>query len=358
MVCSHVRAAITVASGLMANPPPHGPSPFQALMGLLHGRIISHAVSVAAEIGVADHVEATPTPVARLAAATGANADALYRVLRALASVGVFTESEGRAFALTPLSSLLRSDAPGSLRSMARMLNRPPNHGAWGAFEHSVRTGESAFEKAHGTPTFEYFGQHLDEARIFDEAMGGFTTAAGRAVAKAYDFTDVKHLVDVGGSQGVLLSAVLDAFPQVKATLFDLPHVIDGARSRLAAGRHAGRIEVAQGSFLDAVPAGADAYIMKSILHDWPDDVCITILSKCREAMAPGGRVLVVEGLVTNAPQAMYVKLLDLQMLTMTSGGRERTEAEFAALFGRAGLRLVRVVPTESAMSVVEARAS
>jgi hypothetical protein len=326
-------------------------------MMLLHGRIFSHCVSVAAELGVADHVGATPTPVDRIAAATGANADALYRMMRALVTAGVFAESEGRAFAHTPASSLLRTDAPGSLRSMARMLNRPPSRGAWGAFEHAIRTGESAFEKAHGKPTFDYFGQHLDEGRIFDEAMGGFTTAVGRAVAKAYDFSDVKHLVDVGGSQGVLLEAVLDAFPQVRATLFDLPHVIDGARPRLAAGAHAGRIELAPGSFLDAVPAGADAYIMKSILHDWPDDVCVTILSKCREAMAPGGRVLVVEGVVTNAPQATYLKLLDLQMLVMTSGGRERTEAEYAALFTRAGLRLARMVPTESPMGVIEARA-
>jgi hypothetical protein len=335
-----------------------GQSPFHALMMLLHGKILSQAVTVAAELGVADHVEASPTPVERLAAKTGANADTLYRLLRTLSAVGVFAESEGRAFALTPLSSLLRTDAPGSLRSMARMLNGPASHKAWGAFEHAVRTGESGFETAHGTPTFEYFGQHLEEGRIFDEAMGGFTAAAGRAVAKAYDFADVKHLVDVGGSQGVLLGAVLDVFPQVQATLFDLPHVIEGARSRIASGRHVGRIELVAGSFLDAVPAGADAYVMKSVLHDWPDDVCVTILSKCREAMAPGGRVLVVEGLVTNAPQATYLKLLDLQMLVMTSGGRERTEAEFAGIFERAGLRLVRVVPTESPVSVVEARAT
>ncbi len=341
----------------MSQPTPQAPNPFQTLMMLLHGRILSYTVSVAAELGVADHVEQAPTPVEKIAAATGANPDALYRALRALASAGVFAEHDGRAFSLTPMSALLRSSAPGSLRSMARMLNRPPSLKAWAELEHSVRTGDSAFEKALGTPTFEWFPKHPEEARIFDEAMGGFTATVGRAVAKAYDFADVKHLVDVGGSQGVLLGSVLEAFPHVRATLFDLPHVVEGARPRLAATPNGARIELAPGSFLDAVPKGADAYVMKSILHDWTDDVCVTILSKCREAMAPGGRVLVVEGLV-DTPQAAYLKLLDLQMLVMTSGGRERTEAEFGALFARAGLRLQRVVSTESPMSVLEARAS
>jgi len=326
-------------------------------MAMLHGKYLSQAASVAAELGVPDHMGSTPTPVTELAAKTGANADALYRLMRTLSGVGVFVESEGRAFALTPVSSLLRTDAPGSLRSMARMLNRQPTQRAWSAFEHSVRTGEPAFDKVHGMSSWEFFGQHEDEARIFDQAMGGFTAAAGRAVAKAYDFSGVKRLVDVGGSQGVLLGAVLDAFPNVTATLFDLPHVIEGARQKLSGAPHAGRIELVAGSFLEAVPAGADTYMMKSILHDWPDDVCVTILSKCREAMAPGGRVLVVEGLITAAPQAMYLKLLDLLMMVMTSGGRERTESEFAGLFERAGLKLARVVPTESPMCVIEARA-
>jgi hypothetical protein len=345
----------------MAQPTPPAPPPFQSLMMMLHGKYISQAVSVAAELGVTDHmgpIGQAPTPVADLAARTGANADALYRLMRMLSGVGVFVESEGRAFSLTPVSSLLRTDAPGSLRSMARMLNRQPTQRAWAALEHSIRTNEPAFDKVHGMSSWEYFGQHAEEARIFDQAMGGFTTMAGRAVAKAYDFSGVKHLVDVGGSQGVLLGAILDAFPNVTATLFDLPHVIEGARAKVTSSPNASRIQMVGGSFLEAVPKGADTYIVKSILHDWPDDMCVTILTKCREAMAPGGRLLVVEGLISPAPQAMYLKLLDLLMMVMTSGGRERTESEFAGLFTRAGLKLARVVPTESPMCVIEAYAA
>jgi hypothetical protein len=325
-------------------------------MQLIQGKIVGKAVTLAAELGVADAMGESPTPVEQLAAATGTQVDGLYRLLRLLASVGVFSESEGHAFALTPVGRALRSDAPRSIRSLARWYNERSLETAWLELEHAVRTGESAFERAHGLPCFEYFEKHPSAAKIFDEAMGNFTASAGEAVAKAYDFSDVKHLVDVGGSQGVLLSAVLDHFPNVRTTLFDLPHVVERAMPALAAGRHAGRIETASGDFFAGVPAGADAYIMKSIVHDWDDDRCVSLLSNCRKVMAPGGRVLVVEGLVSNGPESVYLKILDMQMLVATPGGRERTEAEFAALFQKAGLKLTRVFRTESPLCVIESR--
>jgi hypothetical protein len=335
----------------------NGPPPQQIVMQMLQGKIVSKALTLVADLAVADHMTSAPTCVEKLATATGTHAESLYRVLRALAGLGVFAESEGRAFALTPISRLLRSDTPGSLRGMARWFNLDSHHTAWGELEHSVKTGRPAFDEAHGMPVFEYFGKHADDSRIFDEAMGSFTSSAAIAVAKAYDFSSVKHLVDVGGSQGVLLSGVLDQFPQVRGTLFDLPHVIEGARPVLAAGRHRDRIEAIAGSFLDGVPEGADAYIMKSIVHDWDDAHCVTLLSNCRKAMAPGARVLIVEGIVTDAPDAAFLKLLDLEMLVMTTGGRERTRAEFGALLQKAGLELTRVVATESPVSIIEAHA-
>ena len=327
-------------------------------MSLIQGRIISNAITLCAELGVADHMSAEPTPVATLAAKTGTTADGLYRLMRALSPFGVFVEAPDRAFALSPMSELLRSNVPGSVRPMARWQHESARYAAWGALEHAVKTGEPAFDKVHGMPVFEYFGKHPAVGKIFDEAMGGFTVATSHAVAKAYDFSEVQHVVDIGGSQGVLLSGILARYPKVRGTLFDLPHVIDGAKAVLARDPNAARIEAVAGNFLEGVPKGADAYIMKSIVHDWGDDHCIELLANCRAAMAPGGRVLIVEGVVIDAPESMFFKLLDLEMLVMTTGGRERTEAEFRALLKKAGLELARVVPTESPMSVLEARAA
>jgi predicted transcriptional regulator len=331
--------------------------PAQVLTQLLQGKVVSKALSVVAELGVADHVKSTPTSIDEIAAHTGTHADSLYRVLRLLAAVGVFAESHDRAFALTPVSELLRTDARGSLRPMARWQDEHNHYTAWGELEHAVRTGKPGFDKAHGVQVFEFMKSHFEVARIFDEAMGGFTVSVGAAVAKAYDFSGVKHVVDIGGSHGVLLAALLDRYPHLRATLYDLPHVIEAARKALATAPHAGRIEALAGDFLEGVPKGADAYIMKSIIHDWDDEHCVALLSRCREAMAPGGRVLVVEGLVTDAQEDTFLKVLDLEMLVMTTGGRERTHAELAALMRKARLDLVRVVRTESPMSVAEAHA-
>lgn len=319
-------------------------------MQMMMGKFVSKALSVVATLGVADHVKGA-THVDTLAAATGANSDALYRVLRALAAVGVFAETDGKHFALTPVGERLRSDDPHSMRGMARMLNDDWNWSAWGALDHSVKTGGSAFEHVHGMRAFEYMAKHPAESARFGEAMTSLTVGVTHAVAGAYDFSDVKHLVDVGGSHGILVSGIVGKFPNVRGTVFDLPHVIDEAKARLGKG-----IETVAGSFFEALPK-ADAYIMKSIIHDWDDASCVKILSQCRAAMEPGGRVLIVESVVTNTPESTFVKLLDLEMLAITHGGRERTEAEYAALYQAAGMKLARVVRTQSPFSVIEGRA-
>ncbi len=331
--------------------------PPQLAMQLMQGKVIGKAVTLIAELGVADAMGDTPRPITEIAAATGTHSDSLYRVLRALASVGVFVETEGRAFALTPVGKALQTAAPRSVRPMARWYNDRSNEAAWMDLEHTVRTGETAFAHANGAGVFEYFEKHPAVGKIFDEAMGSFTASAGEAVAKAYDFSGVKRLVDVGGSQGVLLSAILDRFPDIRATLFDLPEVIDRAAPIIAGGRHAARIEMVGGDFFAGVPAGADAYIMKSIIHDWDDERSVALLSNCRRAMAPGGRLLLVEGIVSDDPQSTFLKLVDLQMLVAT-GGRERTHEEFAALLAKAGLKMEAIFRTESPLGVIESRAA
>lgn len=334
---------------------PQTPPPEQLLMQALLGKFVSKALSVVADLGVADHMQDQPTPVDVLAQGSGADAGALYRVLRALAAVGFFVEGPGKSFALLPVSRLLRSDHPGSMRAMARWLNERSAWEAWGQLEYSVRTGRPCFDEVHGAQIFDYFARHPASAQIFNEAMSGFTAMTGDAVAEAYDFSGLKRLVDVGGNLGSLLASVLARFPGVQGTLFDLPEVVKNAPAALERCPHRDRIEIVAGSFFDELPRGADAYIMKAVIHDWSDGHCVQILRKCREAMAEGGRVLIVEQIVTDRPESTMVKLVDLEMLAMTHGGRERSEEEFASLLAEAGFRLVRIVATQSPVAVIEA---
>jgi hypothetical protein len=334
---------------------PDAPPPGLFLLQALMGKFVSKALSVAADLGVADHMQEQPTPVEELARQVGAEAGALYRLLRGLAAAGFFVEGPGRSFALTPVSRLLRSDLPESLRAMARWINEESSWRAWGQLEYSVRTGKPSFDEVHGAQAFDYFARHPRSGQIFNEAMSGFTAMTGHAVAEAYDFSGIRQLVDVGGNLGALLSSVIARFPTVQGTLFDLPEVVKTAPAALEHFPHKNRIELVAGSFFEGVPKGADAYIMKAIIHDWSDEDCVRILRNCREAMEEGGRVLIVEQIITDKPEAVASKLLDLEMLVMTHGGRERTEAEFTALLTAAGFRLSRIVPTRSPVAVIEA---
>jgi hypothetical protein len=322
-------------------------------MQMLMGKFISKSISLVATLGIADHIDG-PTSAEALAAKTHTSADALYRVLRALAAVGVFVEHPGKQFSLTPISQCLRTNDAHSMRAMAAMLNDDWNWTAWSALGHSVATGATAFEHAWGMKVFEYFSKHPDESRRFNEAMTSLTIGVTAAVVAAYDFSEVKHVVDVGGSHGILAAGIVDKFASVRATVFDLPHVIAETSKHLAGNA---RISTAVGSFFEPLPK-ADAYIMKSIIHDWDDASCTKILAQCRAAMEPGGRVLIVESLITDGPESTFVKLIDLEMLVVAPGGRERTRDEYAALFQSAGLTLSRVVATKGPFSVIEGRAA
>ena len=324
-----------------------------ALLRMMTGYWISKALNVAAELGVADLLRDGPRSSDELAGACGAHPAALYRLLRALAGVGVFTELDGRRFALTPLAELLRSDVPGSMRALARMYGSE-QYRAWDGLLESVRTGEPAFDRTFGASYFDYLGRNPDAGAVFNEAMTGWTTQVADAVVEAYDFTGVNTVVDVGGGHGLLLATILRAHPSMRGALFDLPHVVAGAGPLLEAAGVADRCVTVGGDFFASVPEGGDAYLLAQILHDWDDERCRPILENCRRAMRPDGRVLVVEQVLPPANEPSLGKWLDLHMLVLLTG-RERTEAEYGALLEAAELELTRVIPTSSGAGIVEA---
>ena len=335
-------------------PPPHAQQLIQ--MGMAHW--VSHIVHAAAELGLADHLAREgPMGAERLAGLTGTHAPSLYRLMRTLAGLGILTEEDAAAqrFALTPLGEALRAGAPGSARATVLTLASDWWMRGFGQLLYSVRTGRPGFEKHLGMPVFDWLARNPEEASRFSETMVGFHGAEPPAVAAAYDFSGAGTIVDVGGATGNLLSAVLARHPGPRGVLFDLPHVVGDAPALIGARGLADRVAIEAGSFFEGVPAGGDVYLLSHVIHDWGEDQCLTILGNCRRAMGPESRLLIIEMVLPEGDAPHPGKLLDLMML-VGPGGRERTEAEYAALLGEAGLRLARVVPTESAVSVVEAR--
>jgi hypothetical protein len=328
--------------------------PAQLVFQLATGYIASASLQVAVKLTIADRLGPGPRPVASLAADTGMNEDALYRVLRVLSSLGVFEETAPRTFGLTPAASLLRSDQPG-LHAMALWLTDPFHFLTYAETMHSVKTGEPAADKVVGKSVFEYLAGEPELSATFNDAMTAFSHQVAPAALKAYDFSGIDVLVDVAGGHGEILMSILKANPKARGILFDVDHVIAGAKPRIAAAGLTGRLETASGDFFKAVPAG-DAYVMKHIIHDWDDARALTILKNIRAAMTkPDGRVILLETVIQPGNQPDLGKFIDLEML-LIPGGRERTAEEFGALFARAGFALSRVVPTESPLCVIEAR--
>lgn len=331
------------------------PPPDARLLQLILGMFVSRAIGVAAQLGIADALKEGPLGVEELASRIGANPDGLYRVLRALSAFGVFELQPQQRVANSELSTLLRADVPGSQRANALWFNDVSGWSAWGRLDHSVRTGKPAFDEVFGSECFTWLERHPASLKTFQETMTGLSAATGGAVAKAYDFSAIRKLVDVGGGHGTLLARLIDHYPSLRGMLLDRPEVIQSAREVLKANGHAAHIETVAGDFFESVPAGADAYLLKHIIHDWDDEHCVRVLSNCRRAMAPDGRVLIVEFVLSDRPESITTKLIDLEMLVMMTGGRERTEQEYAALLRRAGLELARLIPTPSPVSVIEA---
>lgn len=326
----------------------------QQMQQMLNGFRVTQALYVAARLGLADILKDGPQPVAALAATTGANADTLYRVLRALASIGVFEEGPAGQFALTPLAAVLQHDHPSAVRAQALFRGDEP-YRAWSELYDSVMSGENAFEQVFGASHFQYLAQHPAQNEIFNQTMSATSRQVATAIVGAYDFSAARTVVDIAGGQGVLITAILRANPDLHGVLFDQPHVVANARPILEAAGVADRCELVSGDFFVSVPAG-DLYTLQRILHDWDDEHAIAILRSCAEAMAPGGRALVIESLIEPGNDPSPVKFLDLMMFVMNAG-RERTAEEYRRLFAAAGLRLTRIIPTGAASLIEGERA-
>jgi hypothetical protein len=326
------------------------------LLQLAFGALFTQALNAAAKLRLADLLAEGPRSVAELAAATRTHERSLYRLMRSLASVGVFTEVEPKVFALTPVGEKLRAGVPGSMRNCAIFMGEEWHWRAWGHLLHSVRTGETAWQHVHGIPIFEFFEANPDAAAVFNDTMTDMSTGVAPAIVEAYDFSGFHVLADIAGGHGYLLAQILKANPTVSGILFDVASVIEGAGGMLEREGVAARVEKVAGDFFESVPA-ADGYVMKHIIHDWDDERAIKILKNIRAAMRPGAKVLVVEAVVPQGDAPHYSKLLDLEMLTLP-GGVERTADEYAESFRQAGLRLTRILPTRSPFSIVEAVAA
>ncbi|HEU4769194.1 MAG TPA: methyltransferase [Pyrinomonadaceae bacterium] len=331
--------------------------PELALTQIIMGSLAAQTLYVVAKLGIADLLESGPKSVDDLAATTNTHAPSLYRVMRAVASLGVFTEQENRTFALNPTAQPLLSNAPNSVRDMAIFMGEDWHWNVWGHTLYSVQTGKSAWSQAHGDDVFEYFKTKPDEFAIFNRAMTSLTALSTKAVIEGYDFAGVNKLVDIAGGHGRLLTEIVEANPTMQGVLFDMPQVIEGARQNVGKSSAADRVELVAGDFFASVPAGGDVYIMKHIIHDWDDERSVAILKNIKQAMNPGGRVLLVEFVVSEGNTQDFSKLMDIEML-VSPGGKERTAAEYKELFEQAGLRLTRVLPTKSAYSVIEAVAA
>jgi hypothetical protein len=332
-----------------AAPPPAGAALFQ----LITGAFATSVIHVIAKLRIPDLLENGARSSEELARLTETHPPSLYRVLRAAAALGALREDANKIFSLTPVGDLLRTNAPGSLRALAQFMGEGWHMQIYGELLHSVRTGKTVASRVLGQEIFSFFRDNPDQGATFNDAMTSLSSALAPAIVAAYDFSDIDSLVDVGGGHGLLLASILKANPQMHGTLFDLPHVLDGARALLQREGVAERAETASGNFFEAVPEGADAYIMQHIIHDWADDEAETILRNCHRAMRAKGKVLLAEAVIPPHNEFSFGKLSDLEMMLLP-GGRERTEEEFRALLGRAGFEMTRIIPTGSPECIIE----
>lgn len=331
--------------------------PSDALAEMINGYWLTQMLSTAARLKVADALAEGPRTAGELAARLGVHERSLYRLLRALASRGVFAETAAGRFGLTPMADLLRSDVPGSLWGLAQYAGDPEQqrYRCWGDLHESIRTGAPAFHRLMGMAPFEYLARNPEVARTFDAAMASYTAASVSAILESYDFSRHAHIVDVGGGNGRLLAAILAKHGRAHGTLFDLPHAVEAARAHLAREGLAARSRCISGDFFERVPAEGDLYLLKCVVHDWEDEKAIAILKSCRRAMGRDARLLLAEAVIVPGNDPCLGKLMDVNMLVI-HGGLERTQAELAALLEKSGFELSGVVFTGSVVDLVEAR--
>jgi SAM-dependent methyltransferase len=332
------------------NPPPQ-----QALMQMSQGMWVAQTVATAARLGIADALaQSQPQESSSLARAVGADTRALARILRALASIGVLAEPLPQQYALTPVGELLRSDIPGSMRDWLVAETDTAHWQAWGQLYEGVRSGQTVVPQLFGVHIYDYYAAHPEDRACFSRAMSNISALVADGTIQNYDFSRTRHIVDVGGADGGLLLAILDHNPHVRGTVFDQPHVLEAARQAIRAKNYQARGEVVGGDFFQAVPSGADLYVLKFILVDWKDEEALRILQNCRTAIAPDGKLLVIEMTIPDDNRPSPAQLFDLNMLVMT-GGQERMVSEYEALLRKAGFRLTRIIPTGSPFQVLEA---
>jgi len=329
-------------------------SPVEAMLQMMSGFWISRGLYIAAKLGIADHLRDGDKTADELAAVTKTHPGALFRVLRMLSTVGVFEQKEANRFALTPLSETLLSDVPLSLRAGVIAEMGEVHYDAWGNLMHSVETGEIAFDHKFGMNVWQYFETDPDKAQNFNKYMAGSSAGVSQAIVAAYDFSKARTIVDAGGGLGSMISAVLQANPDLNGILFDAPSVIEKSHDFLTEAGVRERCKTIGGDFFESVPTGGDLYTMRWIIHDWDDDLSIKILKNIRQVIPENGKLLLFEAVVPDDGKPHFSKFMDLIMLTMT-GGSERTAKEYDVLLEKAGFKMTRVIPTDSFMSIVEA---
>jgi hypothetical protein len=330
------------------------PSPQAQLMQMSLGYAVPFLLRAAAQLCLADHLANGPTTADQLATATNTNASALYRLLRTLASIGLFSEDESHRFSITPLAEPLRSNIPGSVRTSVLSITGELFITPWSKLLYSVQTGQSCFDHCFGMPFFDYLTGNPEEAAMFSDLLIGINAPDAAAIAAAYDFTPFSHIADIGGATGHILATILASHPGPRGTLFDLAHNQSGATELLQSRGMAHRVAFTAGSFFESVPTGCDLYLLSHVLHDWSEQQCLTILANCRRALPSSSRLLVIEQVLPEGNAFHPGKMLDMTMLALTPG-QERTESEYRALLGKAGFKLTRVIPTSAAISIVEA---
>jgi O-methyltransferase domain/Dimerisation domain len=330
--------------------------PQLVLQQLIQGFQVTQCIYVAAKLGIADLLKDGPRTSEDLAQTTGTHAPSLYRVLRLLTAVDLLTEGEAHSFALTPLGTYLQTGVPGSMHDTVLCYCDTPVWYAWGDLLHSTETGKPGYQHINGLSLFDYNQQHPENATRFNNMMTEWTASVAPTAAAAYDFSATQTLVDVGGGHGQMLASIMQAHPTLHSVLFDLPHVVKGAPPLLEGAGVADRCEVIGGDAFKAVPAGYEAYLLSRVIHDWDDERAIALLSRCHQAMQPEGKVLLVERVILtgSTPQVLVLES-DVQMLVLSSGGKERTDAEYRALLNAAGFEFTRLIPVLPPFFVIEA---
>lgn len=321
------------------------------LHGLIQGASVSRLIHLAAKLGIADLLKEGPMHYVALAEMTQTNKQALYRLLRALASMEVFMEVDEGIFKQTPTSELLVENATSSLKSLALLTWEPWLRQAFDEMLYSIKTSKPAFDHVHGKSFFEFISENKAAADLFDQVMTNYTEQEVKAILSAYDFSRTKKVIDIAGGRGMLIKMILIAYPTIKGVLFDLAHVINMASHAMAAIKE--RCQLVEGSFFESIPTGGDLYLLKSIIHDWDDQHAIKILKNCRMAMPKTGKLLLIERIITHDTSYLN-KILDITMLVLLSG-RERTAAEYKELLTASGFRLNQIIPTTSRLSIIEA---